>query len=138
MKPGALALWWIDWLRGRTMASRRQAAREQSKPSDRMPKRADFPALGQVLESYFHQDWLCEHDTEAEVVQAIIAHEPLDSVHAAAEELTALLARGLTEGELQLFLYGVLYVDYLPPADGMSYTQWLDTLRRTFANAGHT
>jgi CdiI immunity protein len=96
------------------------------------PAREDCPALAHLLEAYFHQDWPCDHSDQAAVLREIVAREPPDRLRAAADELTALLARRPSEQELASFLYGVLYVDYLPPADGLSYAQWLEQVRATF------
>jgi hypothetical protein len=98
-------------------------------------RREELPALGHLLEAYFHQDWPCDHGAPAAVLQAIIAHEPADLIADGIEELTALLARGLSEAELQALLYGVLSVDYLPAADGLTCAEWLKEVRDTFANA---
>jgi hypothetical protein len=98
-------------------------------------KREELPALAHLLEAYFHQDWSCDHGSPAAVLQAIIAHEPADLIGTGIEELTALLARGLSEAELKTLLYGALYVDYLPAADGLSCAEWLKEVRDTFASA---
>jgi hypothetical protein len=41
----------------------------------------------------------------------------------------------LSEAELKTLLYGALYVDYLPAADGLSCAEWLKEVRDTFASA---
>ena len=63
------------------------------------------------------------------VVRSYIQQEPPSWVQKAAEQIDEVLSLGMTEEELQEFLYAELGCYYMPTAEGVSYSHWLRSVR---------
>lgn len=84
-----------------------------------------IPPFEYLLKAYFHQDF----DLEGPNAQAILDHfaeeNPLEEVSEARASASLLLARGLSEEELEEELVAI-GLEYHPPGDGMTHAQWLE------------
>ncbi len=74
-------------------------------------------------------DWTPENADAQSVVRFFIEQNPPEFLKAVAEDIGELLALGMSEGELQEFLYAELGSYYMPTADGISYSDWLRSVR---------
>jgi len=63
-----------------------------------------FPELHQFLGAYFHQDWMVEHETAEQVIDAFLADSDLEDLVAIRGEISALLNLGKDEMELRGYL----------------------------------
>jgi hypothetical protein len=103
-----------------------------------VPANQRFYELGQFLGAYFHQDWMhvrvrpdwTVDNADAEsVVRFFINGNAPERLKKIAEEIEELLALGMSEDELQKLLYTELGIYYMPTADGISYSNWLRSVR---------
>src|SRR3546814_9908894 len=91
-----------------------------------------FPALGNFLAAYFHQDWRVGHDAPDAVVSSFLDGEDAEQVAAVRAELARLSAQDLGEEELGNRMR-VLGCEYDPTLGGGSWRDWLATLVGRFA-----
>src|ERR1044072_4717104 len=96
-----------------------------------------FHALGQLLGAYFHQDWTAMNSDAAAVVHEIVANNARAALSRAAAEIDELLQRLASEDELARVFYPELGIYYTPPADGISYSNWLRSVRNAFLTDDH-
>jgi hypothetical protein len=85
----------------------------------------DYPALSQLLAAYFHEDWKMDARNYAQLVREFVASEPPSLVGQASIELRGLLARPLSEAELEQALDEVGCYLY-PAGTGITVRAWLD------------
>lgn len=77
--------------------------------------------LRQLLGGYFHQDWTEEFDSDASAFQSIIESEPKEQLAAGVDEIGALLAASLPEGDLTAILIGQVGCYFDPSSEGITY-----------------
>jgi hypothetical protein len=99
-------------------------------------KQERFPAMSQLLGAYFHQDWMLLNSDGAEVVRSIVAETSPDYLSQAAHEIDELLDLRLTEDELAQLFYPELGIYFIPSVDGISYSDWLRSVRDAFRVGG--
>src|SRR3546814_3851686 len=98
----------------------------------RRPRMCDFPALGNFLSAYFHQDWRGEHDAPDAVVSSFLDGEDAAQVAAVRAELARLSAQDLGEEALGTRIR-VLGCGCDPTLGRGSWRDWLATLVGRFA-----
>ena len=91
-----------------------------------------FYELGQLLGAYFHQDWTLMNSDATVVIRSIVEENPRAELRRAAVEIDELLGLRLSEDELARLFYPELGIYYVPPADGLSYSDWLQSVRNAF------
>src|ERR1043166_31011 len=96
-----------------------------------------FHALGQLLGAYFHQDWTLINSNAAAVIRSIVEESPPAELRRAADDIDELLRLRSTEDELARLFYPELEIYYPPPADGISYSDWLRSVRNAFLTDDH-
>jgi len=92
-------------------------------------------ALEQLLGSYFHQDWTDEFGSNTSALQSIVESEPKEQLAAGVDEIDALLAASLPEGDLETILTDQVGCYFDPSSDGITYAQWLTRVRQKFVAA---
>jgi hypothetical protein len=109
-----------------------------------MTEQTPFYELGQFLSAYFNQDWMHikirpdwtpKNADAASVVRYFIDQSPPELLKKVAEDIDELLTVGMSEEELQQFLYAKLGSYYMPTADGVSPSDWLRSVRELFLSA---
>lgn len=95
-----------------------------------------FAAMSQLLGAYFDQDWMLLYADGPAVVRAIVAETSPDYLRQAAHEIDELLGLGMTEDELAKLFYPELGIYFIPPVDGVSYGDWLRSVRDAFRAGG--
>jgi hypothetical protein len=88
--------------------------------------------LGQLLGSYFHQDWTDEFDSDSSALQSIIESEPKARLAAGGGEIDALLAASLPEVDLAGILIDQVGCYFDPSSEGLTCEQWLRRVRKKF------
>jgi hypothetical protein len=85
-------------------------------------------ALKYLMGAYFHQDWDLDGGTVSDTVSAFL-DERRDLVSSCADQIDALLAQDLVEGELAAVLdeWGS---DYHAGDTDADHREWLDDIRR--------
>ncbi len=81
-------------------------------------------ALFQMM-VYFDQDWVDYYPSARAAVDAYLAEFPAESIRQALAELRALLARNMSEKELDHYLGDELGCNYYTAADELTASQWL-------------
>jgi hypothetical protein len=89
---------------------------------------SEFPALYQLFNGYFHEDWRDEHGSVDAALAAFRDEAPRAAVEAAAAETSQLLSLGLDDIALQRVLSEGLGCS-LVVSGGETPTQWLGTMR---------
>jgi hypothetical protein len=84
-----------------------------------------YPALGQFLGAYLHQDFLDEYGDPDGAITAFLAEAPQDSVTAACNELEKVIPLSGQMDNPEQFLCHVLGCYYAPEADGLTVADWL-------------
>lgn len=92
--------------------------------------------MSQLLGAYFHQDWMEEYSNGPAVVRAIVNETSPDYLRQAANEIDELLDLRLTEDELAHLFYPELGIYFIAPVDGISYSDWLRSVRDAFRVGG--
>lgn len=109
-----------------------------------MTEQTPYYELGQFLGAYFHQDWMhikirpdwSPESADAEsVVRYFIDESSPEILKNVADDIDELLAVGMSEEELQQFLYRELGSYYLTTADGVSPGDWLRSVRELLLSA---
>ena len=90
-----------------------------------------YPALGNFLSAYFHQDWQAEHGSAEAVVSYYLDSEADAEIVAVRDELAAVAGQGLDDAALATRLRG-LGCEYDPTDDGTGWGEWLAILQRRF------
>ena len=85
-------------------------------------------ALEHLMGAYFHQDWDLDGGKVSDTVSSFL-NEPRDLVSSCADQIDALLAQDLAEGELQARL-DAWGNDYYAGDTDADYRHWLDDIRR--------
>lgn len=91
-----------------------------------------YPALGNFLSAYFHQDWQAEHGSAEAVVSYYLDNEADSEIVAVRDELSRLSSDLADETSLASRLR-TLGCEYDPPADDIGWGEWLAILQRRFA-----
>jgi hypothetical protein len=111
-----------------------------------MSEQPRFYELGQFLGGYFHQDWMhiklrpdwTPENADAEsVVRSFIEQSPPELLKTIAGKIDELLALCMSEDELEKFLYTEFGFYYMPTADGISYADWLRSVRDQLSASCH-
>lgn len=89
-------------------------------------------ALGQLLGSYFHQDWPDEFGSDFEALQAIVEFETADQLRDGVKEIDLLLNESYSEVELRDILINEIGCYFEPESQGISYVNWLTRVRDAF------
>lgn len=92
--------------------------------------------MSQLLGAYFHQDWMAEYADGPAVVRAIVSETSPEYLRQAADEIDELLQLRLTEDELAKLFYPELGIYFIAPVDGISYSDWLRSVRDAFRAGG--
>src|SRR5436305_509125 len=87
-------------------------------------RRDEFPNLCRLCGAYFHQDWSLDDPTADAVVRRYMVDADPQAVQRVATEIIAFLLIEMTEDERKDNLID-LGCDYYPPADGLTYSSWL-------------
>jgi hypothetical protein len=89
----------------------------------------NYSGLKHLLGSYLHQDFVDEFPTAMDAVRAFASGEPSESVQAAANDITMLLAdeKFLRSPDSVLFELGCYYD---PRSEGMTAMEWLQQAQR--------
>ena len=91
-----------------------------------------FPAMSHLLTAYFHQDWMLLYSDGPAVVRSIVSETSPDYLRQAANEIDELLDLRLTEDKLAQLFYPELGIHFIAPVDGVSYSDWLRSVRDAF------
>ncbi len=87
--------------------------------------------LDEFFGAYFHQDWLEDHATTAEVVRSYVQEmsglEDLVLLSAAIRRFAASFS---ADAELERALYDQLGCYYLPSADGLTAHSWMESVAK--------
>jgi len=84
----------------------------------------DYPALAQLLSSYFHEDWKMDARNYRQLVDEFRSSEPATLVSRAADEARALLATPIGDAELEQALDD-LGCYLFPAGNGLTSREWL-------------
>jgi contact-dependent growth inhibition (CDI) system CdiI-like immunity protein len=93
-----------------------------------MSIRDRYPALGELFDGYFHQDWMLDDPTPEAAIGRYLQAEPTQALRAL-EELTDLLAEGHREETLRELVFFELHCYYDPTAHGGSVREWLESVK---------
>lgn len=93
-----------------------------------------WPALEHMFRFYLHEDWSREFENADRALQEYIDWEPWILVHSALQELNALLADRLSEGEA-LDLLKRFECGYDPRDEAVTAIAWLHAVRRKLERA---
>jgi len=91
-----------------------------------------YSALGQLLGSYFHQDWPDEFNDSSEAIHEIVNNEPNDRLIAGAVELDELLSFKLTEEAYREIMIVRIGCFFEPESENQTYVEWLLRVRSAF------
>ncbi len=97
-----------------------------------MELRERFPAFGNLIGSYLHQDWKDDYYWDnnnfhyASVVRYFKTHNPTLWIEQTVHELKELLALGLDEERLEDALYNHFALGTMPSYWNMTFKQWLE------------
>ena len=84
-----------------------------------------FPALAQFCGAYFHQDWELEASDALGVIRNYLKEESRTQVQQTIQEIEQLLSLNLEPAALTNLLESELNCYYIPPAYGISHSDWL-------------
>ena len=87
--------------------------------------------------AYFHQDYMDEGETPADIVVDFGTETDLQAVQLLNGWLQARLGSGLTEGESKDIWMNQVHSMYDPATDGMTYFEWLQQVAVLTARALH-
>ncbi|HET9947682.1 MAG TPA: contact-dependent growth inhibition system immunity protein [Longimicrobiales bacterium] len=91
--------------------------------------------LARLLGSAFHRDWEREQASAGACLERALASAGPAELRAAAEEIDALLARGLCEAQVRDVLLYEIGCWYAPERDGTEASTWLARVRARLAGA---
>lgn len=92
-----------------------------------------LPALYQMM-GYLGQDFVDDYGTPKAAIDAYLEGFPVESINQALLELRELLARDMSEDELDHYLGRELDCAYNMAADGLKPSQWLRMVAKQIEN----
>ena len=90
--------------------------------------RDEFPEFYQFLGLCYHQDWDITCPDYPDTLAAAAAYatmNPATSVRRLRDEIVAFIARPFSGVQVREIMLHDLRCEYLPEADGMTYSEWL-------------
>ena len=95
--------------------------------------REQCPNLFQVLAGYLHQDFNLDYDSAEAALADAVASQGHEQVKRASIELATFRPPSDDESGSRLFANWLCY--YHPPADGLTYSAWLDHVQEVLEQA---
>ncbi|HKV96050.1 MAG TPA: contact-dependent growth inhibition system immunity protein [Gammaproteobacteria bacterium] len=96
-------------------------------------KDKSFPALSNLLGSYFHQDWVVEFPDDERVLAAIQESEPREQIAEACSEISSIVASNRSDASVSELLHGDLGCYFEPNSRDMTSKEWLEFVGRRLA-----
>jgi hypothetical protein len=90
----------------------------------------DFPETQDFFGSYFHQDWLAEHDTADQVINDFLRSSDKDVLVSVHRELQTLISMHINEMDLRTFFLKELHCYYCYWNEWASGDVWLRHIER--------
>lgn len=72
----------------------------------------EFPELHEFFGAYFHQDWLVEHGTAEQVLDAFLSESASEDLILVQNELNTLIDQGMAESALRRYMLADLSCYY--------------------------
>jgi hypothetical protein len=91
-------------------------------------------ALYQMMGHCFNEDWYLDYASPKAAVDGYLERFPTEDIQQALAELRELLARNMTEDELDYHLTHVLHCAYNMAADGLTPSGWLAMVAEQIEN----
>lgn len=85
----------------------------------------ELKRLSDFFRAHFHQDWMCDDATPADVVARYLQAATTQEISALREAIVRYVESQGDDLELEKKLFFELGCFYLPSADGLSVREWL-------------
>jgi hypothetical protein len=90
----------------------------------------DFPEAQDFFGSYFHQDWLVEHETADQVIDEFLRSSDKEVLGLVRSELQKLMSKNANEMDLRAFLLKEMHCYYCYWNEWASGEVWLRHIER--------
>jgi hypothetical protein len=95
----------------------------------------DYPALAQLLDGYYHQDWQQDHGAPDAALHAFVDDASAETVTEATGDIDHLIDEGFDEPGLTRMLADGFDCNYVPGAHGLTSVGWLSHIREVLSNS---